>query len=94
MVSDWCLKVPINTFSQQTQNICITFVQCWTNVEDVGPTLYKCNTNVSCLLGRFFRFLIPLSPHDDHSIMLYPENGKVRLDNAYHFTIIQICFAS
>ena len=26
--------------SQQTQNICITFVQCWTNVEDVGPTLY------------------------------------------------------
>ena len=24
--------------SQQTQNICITFVQCWTNVEDVGPT--------------------------------------------------------
>ena len=22
------------------QNICITFVQCWSNVEDVGPTLY------------------------------------------------------
>ena len=22
-------------------NICITFVQCWTNVEDIGPTLYK-----------------------------------------------------
>ena len=31
--------------SQQTQSICITFVQCWTNVEDVGPTLYKCYTN-------------------------------------------------
>ena len=28
------------------------FVQCWTNVEDVGPTLYKCYTNVLCLLGR------------------------------------------
>ena len=33
--------------TQQTQNICITFVQCLTNVEDVGPfdagpTLYKC----------------------------------------------------
>ena len=28
--------------AQQTRNICITFVQCWTNVEDVGPTLYKC----------------------------------------------------
>ena len=39
------------TLSQQTQNICITFIQCWTNVEDVGPTLYKCYTNVLCLLG-------------------------------------------
>ena len=29
---------------------CITFVQCCTNVEDVGPTLYKCYTNVLCLL--------------------------------------------
>ena len=28
------------------------FVQCWTNVEDVGPTLYKCYRNVLCLLGR------------------------------------------
>ena len=37
--------------SQQTQNICITFAQCRTNVEDVGPTLYKCYTNVLCLLG-------------------------------------------
>ena len=27
--------------THQTQNICITFVQCWTNVEDVGLTLYK-----------------------------------------------------
>ena len=34
-----------------TQNIWITFVQCWTNVEDVGPTLYKWYTNVLCLLG-------------------------------------------
>ena len=35
-------------YTQQTQNICITFIQCWTNVEDVGPTLYKCYTNVLC----------------------------------------------
>ena len=28
------------------------FMQCWTNVEDVGPALYKCYTNVLCLLGR------------------------------------------
>ena len=27
-------------------NICITFVQCWPNVEDVGTTLYKCYANV------------------------------------------------
>ena len=37
--------------TQQTQNICMTFVQCWTYVEDVGPTWYKCYTNVLCLLG-------------------------------------------
>ena len=37
--------------SQQIQNICITFIRCRINVEDVGPTLYKCYTNVLCLLG-------------------------------------------
>ena len=37
--------------TQQTQNICITFVQCWASVEDVGPKLYKCYTNVLCSLG-------------------------------------------
>ena len=26
-------------------DICITIVQCWINVEDVGPSLYKCNTS-------------------------------------------------
>ena len=38
-------------YTKQTQNMCVTFVQCWTNVEDVGPTLYKCYANVLCLLG-------------------------------------------
>ena len=33
------------------QNICITFVRCWTNVKDAVPTLYKCYTNILCLLG-------------------------------------------
>ena len=37
--------------SQQTQNICITFIQRRTNVFDVGPTLYKCYTNVLCFAG-------------------------------------------
>ena len=49
---------PLRTprLNQWTQNICIAFVHCWTNVEDVGPTLYKFYTNVLCLLG----FLSPL----------------------------------
>ena len=38
-------------YTQQKQNIRITFVQRWTNVEDVWPTLYNCYTNVLCLLG-------------------------------------------
>ena len=33
-----------------SKHICIAFIQCWTNVEDIGPTLYKCYTNVLCLL--------------------------------------------
>ena len=39
--------------TRQTQNICIIFIHCWTNVEDVRPTLYKCYTNVLCLLGSW-----------------------------------------
>ena len=49
--------------SQQTQNTCITYVQRRPNVFDVGPTLYKCYTNVLCLLGSHGvtrgRMLIP-----------------------------------
>ena len=43
--------------SKQTQKNCITFIQCWTNVEDVGPTLYKCYTNALSLLGCTFCIL-------------------------------------
>ena len=38
--------------TQQTQNICIASVQRRSNVVDVGPTLYRCYTNVLCLLGN------------------------------------------
>ena len=38
--------------TQQTKNISIAFIQRWTNVEDVGPTLYKCYTNV-VLAGKY-----------------------------------------
>ena len=42
--------------SQQTQNISITFMQCWSNFQDVGPTLYKCYKNalLSCQLFTIF----------------------------------------
>ena len=33
------------------RNICITFIQCWASVEDVGPTLYNCFTNDLCFPG-------------------------------------------
>ena len=37
--------------SVNTQHL-YDFMQCWTNVENVGPTLCKCYTNVLCLVGR------------------------------------------
>ena len=46
-----CLS-PVNT-----KTICITFIQRWTNVFDVDPTLYKYYTNVLCLL-EFFTFRV------------------------------------
>ena len=39
-------------YTQQAQNICITFTQRRPNVCDVGPTLCKCYTNVLCLLSK------------------------------------------
>ena len=44
--------------SQQTKNICITFIQRRLNVFDVGPTLYKCYTNILCLLWCAFNWNI------------------------------------
>ena len=42
--------VTVGSLSQQTQHICITFIQCW-------PALYKCYTNVLCFLGIYhFRY--------------------------------------
>ena len=43
--------------SQETQNICITFVQRRPSVFDVGPTLYKYQTNVLCLLGAYLNLM-------------------------------------
>ena len=41
--------------AQQRQNICLTYLQFWTNVEDFRPTLYKFYANVLCLLGAVNR---------------------------------------
>ena len=41
----------ISRHLHRKQNICMTFVQRQPNVFDVGSTLYKCYTNVLCLLG-------------------------------------------
>ena len=52
--SRWTEYSPVSTailMCQQTQSICVTFIQCRSNVKDVGPTLYKCYTTVLCLLG-------------------------------------------
>ena len=53
----WFFKMQVNTFLHRRwssivsmYNICITFIQCRTNVFAVGPTLYKCYTNVLCFL--------------------------------------------
>ena len=44
--------------TQQTQSMCIPFVQRRPNVFDVVPTLYKCYTNVLCLPGGRLRIVI------------------------------------
>ena len=61
--------------SQQTQNISMTFIQRRPNV---GPTLYKCYTNVLCLLGYCCRdlFLLRRSAAGSvvflHAVLLSP----------------------
>ena len=52
----------------QTKNNCIAFVQCWTNVEDVGPTLYKWYTNLSCLLRNYQYKLVMTSPWGNYAV--------------------------
>ena len=44
LIADDVSDIPASNevLNQQTQDICITFEQSWTNVEDVGRTLYKC----------------------------------------------------
>ena len=64
--------------SQQAQHICITFIQRRPNVFDVGPTLYKCYTNVLCLL-------IPLTLVADEKASVTPAAVTVEL----HYSIVE-----
>ena len=48
-------KVANRPIPQQAQHICITFVQCLTNIKNDGPAFYKCYTTVLCLLGNLGR---------------------------------------
>ena len=47
---------------QTEKGICITFEQRRPNVEDVGPTLYKCSANGMCFLGSVPLSTLSLSP--------------------------------
>ena len=53
-------------FNPVKTNICITLVQCWANVEDVRPTLYKCYTNVLGLLGIAAGLVLLNTAGDDY----------------------------
>ena len=46
-----------DSLSTYPVNICITFMQCWANVDNAGPTLYKCYTNVLCQLDTAIHLL-------------------------------------
>ena len=50
-------------------------MQCWTNVEDVGPTLYKCYTNVLCLCHILY-------------FVGQRENGSMVLSNGLHSGLV------
>ena len=63
---------------QQTQNICITFAQRRPNVFDIGPKLYKCYTNVLCLLGRC-RSASQRRPTQDYAAVAFCEHAHRRM---------------
>ena len=69
-----------SSLSQQTQSICITIVQCWANVEDVGPTLYKCYANGSKTLGRRCKNVIQM-------VCVCWASSRLR-----YFAISQVCY--
>ena len=78
-------------YPQQTQNICITLVQCWINVGDVEPTLYKCYTKVLYLLCHYL--------HIQHGIFTLrllnagPASQTMGHDLASIWSMSSVCWA-
>ena len=61
------------------QNICITFIQRRPNVFDVGPTLFKCYTNVLCS---------PASAIEEDISL--PASGQIRKKVAFRLCGLQL----
>ena len=79
---------PGNT--QQTQNICITFIQRRPNVFDVGPTWYKCYANVLCLPGNnsvTLNLPVAILVPDQMQQTSAPVTGRTRLLSFQHLLI-------
>ena len=67
--------------AQQTQYICITFIQRWPNVFDVGPTLHKVIQMFLCLLGMSIQAWVKQFQHpSSNTVSLFsskrPSRGK------------------
>ena len=54
----------------QTQNICIIFIECWSNVEDIGPTLYKCYAMFCACEYMLWQYLQPLYMFNSFGVMI------------------------
>ena len=75
---------------QQTQNFCITYVHSRPNVFDVGPTLYKCYTNVLCLLVRFhIIMIIHISPKSCRHFWYNYKPSNMRRLNQWRFNALK-----
>ena len=87
----WCICMVVWLFfevrylyPENAKHFCITFVQCWNNIEDVGPTLYKCYTNV-CVYWKPV-YLSPNSQSDNIIRCHHLDNKKRATCKACGFT--------
>ena len=69
---------------QQTQNIRITFIRRRPNGFDLGPTMYKCFTNVLCLLGYDNVVSIMIMAVECHNRMIMVTHHDGKHHDHYH----------